>query len=81
MARSISEIEKELMTLPTQTRERIARDLIISLDKGDEQLSHEECETAWREEVQKRTEEIDSGKITLLSHEEVMASLKSRTKK
>jgi len=81
MARSITEIEKELLALPSQARERIARDLIISLDKADEQLPQQEWDAAWQEEIQKRVDDIDSGNVTLFSHNEVMNSLKAITKK
>ncbi len=80
MARNIEDIEKELMALPKETRKRIADDLIISLDKGDEQLSQEEWEAAWLEEVKKREADIENSKTTLATHEEVMVSLKSALK-
>ncbi|VAW97378.1 hypothetical protein MNBD_GAMMA21-2962 [hydrothermal vent metagenome] len=80
MARNIEDIEKELMALPTEMRERIAHDLFISLDKGDEQLSREEWEAAWLEEVKKRDAGIENCKATLATHEEVMASLKTALK-
>lgn len=44
-------------------------------------LLQEEGEVAWMEEVKGREEEIDSSKVTFLSHEEVMASLKSVLRK
>ena len=77
MARSIADIEKELMALPTEDRARVALDLIRSLDKDEETLTREEWEAAWLEEVKRREAEIESGKTTLVTHEEVMASLKS----
>lgn len=78
MARSIAEIEKELMALPDQERARIAQDLIISLDKNEETLTHEEWEAAWLEEIQRREEEIASGKVKLLDGDQVMAELRAR---
>ena len=78
MARSISEIEKDLFALPTQERARIAHDLIISLDKDEQQLSREEWEAAWLEEIQRREEEIASGKVKLLGGDQVMAELRAR---
>ncbi|MDY6991944.1 MAG: addiction module protein [Pseudomonadota bacterium] len=80
MARSIDEIEKELMALPEQERSRIALDLLRSLNKDDEHLSREEWEAAWVEEANRRLEEIERGEVELLSHEEVMASLRSALK-
>lgn len=51
MARYISDIEKELLALPTQEQARIAHDLIRSLNKDEVPLSQEEWEAAWMEEV------------------------------
>lgn len=78
MARSIAEIEKELFALPVQERARIAQDLIISLDKDEQPLSREEWEAAWLEEIQRREEEIASGKVKLLDGDQVMAELRAR---
>lgn len=78
MARSISEIEKDLFALPIQERARIAHALIISLDKNEETLTREEWEAAWLEEIQRREEEIASGKVKLLDGDQVMAELRAR---
>ena len=80
MARTIADIEKELMALPTQERARLAHDLIVSLNE-EEKLSQEEWEAAWLEEVEQRAEEIDNSKVSLVSHEDVMTTLKSITNK
>ena len=77
MARSINDIEKDLMTLPREDRAHIALDLIRSLDKDNEPLSRLEWEAAWTEEANRRLEEIERGEVELLSHEEVMATLRS----
>ena len=78
MARNIADIEKDLMALPTQERARLAHDLIVSLNEEEEKLSQEEWEAAWLAESEQRSNEIDSGKATLVSLKEVMAELKSR---
>ena len=80
MARTIADIEKELMALPTQERARLAHDLIVSLNE-EEKLSQEEWEAAWLEETEQRAEEIDNSKVSLISHEDVMTTLKSITNK
>lgn len=41
MARSIEDIEKDLLVLPREDRARIALDLIRSLDKDKEPVSQE----------------------------------------
>jgi len=81
MARSITDIEKELMALPSETRKRIAHDLIISLDNHGEQLSREEWEAAWLEDINRRVEDIATGKVNLLDGEQVMSELKAKYRK
>ncbi len=78
MARNIEDIEKELMALPIETRKRIAHDLISSLDKGDEELSQEEWEAAWRDEIQRRVEDVQAGRVELRDADEVIAELKAK---
>ena len=52
--------------------------LFRSLNEEEEKLSQEEWEAAWLAESEQRSNEIDSGKATLVSLKEVMAELKSR---
>ncbi|MDR9435363.1 MAG: addiction module protein [Thiohalophilus sp.] len=80
MAGYINDLEKEVFALPREDRSRIALDLIRSLDKDDESLLREEWEAAWVEEANRRLEEIERGEVALLSHEEVMAVLRSALK-
>lgn len=81
MARNISEIEKELMALPEQDRARIARDLIVSLDKDDDPHTQEEWDAAWLEEVKQREEDIREGRVEPMDAEQAMAELKARYQK
>lgn len=78
MARSIADIEKELMALPTEDRARVALDLIRSLDKEQETLTREEWEAAWLQEVKRREAEILEGRAELVDGEQVMAELRAR---
>ena len=82
MARSIADIEKELMALPQEDRARVALDLIRSLDKEEETFTHEEWEAAWHEEIEKRVQDVHAGRVELLDAEEVLAELRAKyTKK
>lgn len=74
MARNINDIKKELMALPSQARERIAHDLI----KGDEQLTQEEWEAAWLEEIKRREADIREGRVERLDGVQVLAELKAK---
>ena len=81
MARSIDDIEKELMALPEQDRSRIALDLLRSLDKDDESLSREEWDAAWREEIQRRVKDVHEGQVELVDAEEALAELRAKYKR
>ena len=66
------EIEKTVLHLPHPDRSKLVTKLLESLDEGVE-LSDE-----WRDELEHRVNEIDEGKATLISHEDVMASARAK---
>ncbi len=51
MARPTKELEQEMLSLPSKERARLAHELIVSLDEEQQNLSQEEWQTAWLEEV------------------------------
>ena len=57
--------------LPPDEREWLAECLLIE----DESLSAAEVESAWNEEIKQRLDEIDSGQVQMVSHENFMADL------
>ena len=81
MARTIADIEKELMALPTQERARLAHDLIVSLNEEEEKLSKEEREAAWREEIEWREQEFKAGRAEPVEAELVIGELKAKYQK
>jgi putative addiction module component (TIGR02574 family) len=72
MTEEASEILKRALALPSEARAAIARSLLESLDEGP---ADEGVEAAWSDEIQRRIEEIDSGKVQLIPHEEVRRRL------
>lgn len=75
MARPLKEeIEHELLTLPRKERADIALRLIRSLDEGVE----EDVDAYWKEELVRRSQEIDSGKAKLIPAEEVFEKARQR---
>ena len=64
---NIQTIEHEALHLPIEYRARLAEKLLLSLDA----LSEAEIEKLWLGEAQRRAAEIDSGKVQLISAEEV----------
>src|SRR3990167_6124576 len=78
MARPLKEkIEQELLALPRKERADIALRLIRSLDEGVE----EDVDAYWKEELVRRSQEIDSGKAKLIPAEEVINRIRRRVRK
>ena len=64
MARSLKQIEQQLLHLPQAERARLAHRLIVSLD--------EDIEATWIEETKRRDAEIEHGDIQPIPAEEAM---------
>jgi putative addiction module component (TIGR02574 family) len=56
---TVRALEKQVMDLPPRSRIRIAEKIIESVDD----FTSKEIEAAWSEEIQRRVNEIDSGKV------------------
>lgn len=65
------EIIAQALQQPEKERARIAETLISSLDKE----ADAEVELAWQNEIAKRLNEIDSGKVKCVPWEEVRSRL------
>ena len=75
MTEEASTILKKALALPPEARAAIADSLLESLepsppDKGVEQ--------AWEEEIKRRVEDVDSGRVHLIPYEEVRRRLLAR---
>ncbi|MDE3241445.1 MAG: addiction module protein [Nitrospirota bacterium] len=67
-------ILEEAMQLEPGTRAMIAETLLESLDfEEDFEISQ-----AWREEIQRRCEQVDRGEVELVDSETVMAELRKK---
>jgi putative addiction module component (TIGR02574 family) len=60
-------IEREALHLPVSERAKLAHKLLLSF----EDMSESEIETAWLDEAERRTREIDQGLVRLIASEEV----------
>ena len=67
---SVQEIKESAMKLPPEEREWLAEELLASLD-SEEQFSPE-----FKAMLDRRYEELVSGKVQGISHEEVMRQIK-----
>ena len=59
------------MKLPPESRADLAGSLLLSFEENFD----EDAATAWRAEVTKRLEEIDSGQVRLVSRDDVQNSI------
>ena len=71
MASSIEIIEAEALRLSATERARLIERLIASLDVDPG------VEEAWAAEVERRNNEVESGKVSLVSGPEAIAKLKA----
>ena len=69
------QLEVEARHLPRDERARLAEALIASLDE------EAEVERAWRVEIRRRVEELESGAVKTIPAEEVFAELDDLLKK
>ncbi len=67
MSTNAKDIEQTVLHLPLQERARLAQILLESLD----QLPEAAARQLWLVEAQRRAEEIDQGKVHLVSGEEL----------
>jgi putative addiction module component (TIGR02574 family) len=75
MTSDVSEILKKALALPSEARAAIAGSLLESLHDAPAEAG---IEAAWSEEIKRRIEEIDSGKVQMIPCEEVRRRLAAR---
>ena len=66
------QIEHELLKLPAADRARVAERLIASLDEDTE------VESAWKTEVRRRDEELQSGAVQAIPLEDALTTIRAR---
>jgi len=74
MQPSFDEVEKLAHALPEDQRIRLANSLYESVGE-EEQANEAEIEAAWGDEIKRRLDEIDSGKVKMISHKDFLAHL------
>ena len=74
---TLEQVTEEVRELSRPDREQLLARLIRDLDPV-ENLSAAEIENAWDNEIARRLEEIDSGKVKAVPAEEVFARLQAK---
>ncbi len=77
MPRSPAELLSEALHLPVEARAALADTLLDSLDSEVD----ENAEEAWRDEICRRLQEIDSGSVKLVPWHEAQRRLRARLQK
>ncbi len=77
MLKAPSRFRDDALKLPTRERARLARLLILSLDRRVDD-SQAEVEKAWDEEIENRVQNIRRGRAKGIPAEEVFAKLRAR---
>ena len=67
---TLAEVRKAAMELSEEERQVLAWDLMDSVQKEPG------YDASWAAEISRRIDEIDSGKVRMIPHEEVMAELR-----
>ncbi len=75
MTAKVTDILKKALALPPEARAAIAGSLLESLNDA---LADTGVEAAWSEVIERRIEEIDSGKVRMIPYEEVRRRLAAR---
>jgi putative addiction module component (TIGR02574 family) len=73
MSREVSELLKNSLELPVADRAALAGSILESLDQAEDKSVQE----AWEAEILRRMEELDSGRVKPVSHDEVLRRLAS----
>jgi putative addiction module component (TIGR02574 family) len=74
MADTLSELKERAARLPEQERAELAMSLIESLDGGPD----DGVEDAWRQEIERRVQQLERGEVELVPAEEVFARARRR---
>ncbi len=76
MTQTLQDLLPQVQQLSSEDRAELASILLRSLEPEEDP---EDVAAAWAEELERREEEIRSGKVVAIPHEQVMAELRKLT--
>jgi len=74
---NIANLEREVLEMPVADRARLVQKVLLSL----ENLPQDELDALWLDEATRRAADIDSGKVALVSADEVARKARALLKK
>ncbi len=78
MSMTMAQVEEALLALDRADRAAVIQRGLQSLDTDAVSESQAEVDAAWRSELRRRIDDIESGKAQLLSADEVFAEVDAR---
>ncbi len=72
MTEEVAQLLKKALALPPEARAALAGSLLESLE---EEPADENVEAAWSEEIKRRIDDVDSGRVQMMPYEEVRRRL------
>jgi putative addiction module component (TIGR02574 family) len=69
-----AELLRDALTLPPEARSALVESLLASLDAEIDDNAHE----AWREEIRRRLQQIDSGAVNMIPWDDARRTLRGR---
>lgn len=79
MSGDVAEVERALLSLDRRDRAEVLHRGIQSLDMDDQVAEDQaEVDTAWRFEIRRRIDDIESGTVELLDADEVHAQIRAK---
>ncbi len=77
MSMTVDQVEEALLALNRRDRAAVIQRGLRSLDREIEEAPQEEIDSAWRDELSRRIDDIESGKVKMLNHDEVFANVRA----
>lgn len=77
MTMSLPEVEQAMLALNQSEIAALVHRGIQELDHGDDSASQEEIDAAWRDELARRIDDIESGKVKTIPGDEVFTSVRA----
>ncbi|MGO1318637.1 MAG: addiction module protein [Galactobacter sp.] len=77
MSMNVAEVEQALLALDQHDRAAVIHRGLQSLDAEDATVDQGEVDTAWRTELRRRIDDIESGNVELLDADEVHAQIRA----
>ena len=78
MAMNVAEVEQALLALDERDRAAVIHRGLRSFEYEDANTDQEEVDAAWRSELRRRIDDIESGKVELLDADEVHAQIRAK---